>query len=266
MTNASDKTHMDQPISDEVLMAYADGALPMDEREAVQDAIAKHPWLMEKVESFLFTRGPLARPFDAVLTAPLPERLQALAAQADASRRRGPSKGFGWLRQFAGAMWTPVLSPAAAIPVVVLGIAAGWLLQRSGHSDFVSLDESGLVASAQLQAALDATPVGALTSIGRNLAIQPKFTFASTQKTWCRQYELVHDDGRAAGGLACRDGGVWRVIAQTGAAARPDPAKAVPAGSGDQMLDDIRAALKEKDVLGREQEQQLIRDHWQAKP
>ena len=41
MTNASDTKPMDEPISDEVLMAYVDGELPEEERKALQAALAR---------------------------------------------------------------------------------------------------------------------------------------------------------------------------------------------------------------------------------
>jgi hypothetical protein len=111
-------------------------------------------------------------------------------------------------------------------------------------------------------------PVGSSAGIAGGLAIKPTFTFASVQKTWCRQYELATPTGQQSGGLACRgEDGVWRVIAQTQAEPPSStPGKAVPAGKGDDVLDAIRAQVKDGDVLGRTEEQRLIEERWQAKP
>jgi hypothetical protein len=160
----------------------------------------------------------------------------------------------------------PALSPAAAVPAVLLGVAAGWLLQGALRTDFVTLDGRGLVASAPLQAALDATPAGVLADIGGRLRLQPRFTFASVQKTWCRQYELMLGEDLQAGGLACREQGAWRVIVQTSAVPRSGTSGAtVPAGHND-VLDGFRATIKEGDVLDRAQEEQLILERWPIRP
>lgn len=270
MTNASDTTPMGQPIPDEVLMAYVDGELSEAEREAVQAALATQPSLMQRVESFSFTRGPLLRPFDAVLAAPIPERLSALLADVEPRvvRRVPAPSGASKLRDIVAGFWAPFLSPAAAIPVVLLGVAAGWLLQHANTTQFVSLDDrGGLVASAPLQAALEATPTGTRVSVGSRLAVEPRFTFANTKKGWCRQYELIQGDGQVAGGLACRDQGVWKVIAQSPVLPRRDTAgRTVPAGDDEGVVGEVRSALQEGAVLGRTQEERLIREGWSAKP
>ena len=127
MTNASDTKPMDEPISDEVLMAYVDGELPEEERKALQAALARDALLMQRLESFVFTRGPLLPPYNAVLSAPIPERISQLLAAAEppVPRRTTPSGGSSKLRRIVAGFWAPFLSPAAAIPVVVAGAAGG---------------------------------------------------------------------------------------------------------------------------------------------
>ena len=77
---------------------------------------------MQEFESFLFTRGPLARAFDDVLAAPIPERL--LAAVRD--RRRSTSATAArvtaavLLARLADMFRMPAFSPAVAIPAVLV--------------------------------------------------------------------------------------------------------------------------------------------------
>jgi negative regulator of sigma E activity len=270
MTNASETTPKGRPVPDEVLMAYVDGELPEDERKAVRAALAADQSLVERMQSFLFTRGPLLRPFDAVLASPIPERLSALLANAaPAPQRRAPgTSGSSKLRQIIAGFWTPFLSPAAAIPVVIAGVAGGWLLQQALNSDFVALDSrGGLVASAAVQAALETTPMKGQAAIGSQVTLEPTFTFATAKDGWCRQYRLTHRDGQSANGLACRDHGLWRVIVQTPGALRPHSSdKTVPAGEDEGVVGEVRSAMKEGDVLGREEEERLMREHWPARP
>ena len=268
MSDTPDKM-ADEPVGDDVIMAYADGALAPDLGSAVRDVLATSPSSMQKFESFLFTRGPLARPYDAVLAAPIPDRL--LQAVLGPPPRRTPPRTrptgslLDWLANSMRA-------PAFAIPAILIGAGAGWLAHDALRSDFVTLDSRGLVASVSLQRTLDQAPGGKSTGIAGGLAIKPTFTFATSQKAWCRQYELVTQTGNQSGGLACRgEDGVWRVIAQTQAEAPSGtpgsaPDKAAPASKGDDVLDGIRAQIKDGDVLGPNEEERLIKERWQTKP
>jgi anti-sigma factor RsiW len=65
-------------ISDETLMAFADGDLQPDERRTVREALTQDASLIEKLESFILTRTRIARLFDAVLAEPLPEKMLKL--------------------------------------------------------------------------------------------------------------------------------------------------------------------------------------------
>jgi hypothetical protein len=251
-------------ISDEILMAYADGELSPAERAAIAAALERDPYLRERLASFSFTRGPMARVYDEALLAPLPARLLAIAGVGrPAAQRRPEPAGEGWLSRIASALTLPMLSPAAAIPAVVMAAAAGWLLQGALRSDGVSLDSGGAIAAAALQSALDTTPTGQVARVGSGLSIRPELSFASLQNGWCRQYELILSEEMRAGGLACRDQGAWRVIVQTPATRAEAPGMIVPAGH-DDPLEAVRESLKAGDVLSPEQEQPLIRDRWPA--
>src|SRR5262245_52643024 len=69
------------------IMRYADGVLAPERRPIVRAALATYPELMQLLESFLFTRGPLVDAFDAVLAAPVPARILNVLQP----RRRQPS-------------------------------------------------------------------------------------------------------------------------------------------------------------------------------
>jgi hypothetical protein len=271
MSDTPDEKMADEPIGDDVIMAYADGVLAPDQRSAVRDALARDPALMQRFESFLFTRGPLARAFDAVLAAPIPERLLE-AVREPAPARIWPKAsllGSVHLARLAGIFRVPDFSPAVAIPAVLVGAAAGWLAHYALPSDYVPLENRGFVAWTSLQQALEQTPRGSSASLVEGLTFKPTLTFASLQQTWCRQYELSYGAALRSGGLACRRrDGVWRVIALTEPEPPPataDPGKIEPAGK-DDVLDATRAQIKGGDVLGRGEEERLIKEHWPTKP
>jgi anti-sigma factor RsiW len=65
-------------ISDEILMAFVDGELDANEQRVVREALTKNPAFIERLECFVLTKARLARPFDDVLKAALPEKLLSI--------------------------------------------------------------------------------------------------------------------------------------------------------------------------------------------
>lgn len=108
------------PISDDDLMAYADGQLANERREAVEQALARDPALGVRVASIREQNAALRDAFDPWLAEAIPPRLIAAA--------EGRAGGGRLLRTW------PALAAAATL---VLGIAVGWfgrdaMLERSG--------------------------------------------------------------------------------------------------------------------------------------
>src|SRR5262249_5211895 len=249
----------------------ADGMLSPDQRAALRVALARNPELQELYESFRFTRNPLASPFDAVLSAPVPERLlrtvresRSPGAHPSAARRTRSwtRASLAWL---GDALRAPAFSPAAGIAVLAVSVAAGWSL-HTAIGDGASSDARGPIASAQAQHALDVTPSGVKVDVARGVRLEPRFTFGAEGKGWCRQYTLSYGEAQEAGGVACRDGdGVWQPVIETSltnlTAPPPPPSKStLPAGEPPlaafshttladhgRILDSVRSQLKDGD-------------------
>ena len=265
----------------------ADGMLSPDQLAALRVALARNPELQERYESFRFTRSPLASSFDAVLSAPVPERLlrtvresSSPGARRSAARRKWtPSWTQGRTGRGASLAWlgdvlrAPAFSPAAGIAVLAVSVAAGWLLHTAA-GDGASSDARAFVASAPVQRALELTPSGVKVHVARGVRLEPRLTFATEDKLWCRQYTLSYGEAKEAGGVACRNGdGVWRLVIETGLTAPPPPpsnsphlAGAPPLSDHERILDSVRSQLKDGDVLGREEEEERIAEHWKRKP
>ena len=271
MSDTPEKKAPALPIGNDDVMRYADGVLPPALRPAVRDAMAEDPALMQSFESYLFTRGPVARAFDAALAAPVSERLLRVVRETAPQKPRRPEASrLGWvsLARLADLLRVPAFSPALAIPAVLVAAAGGWLAHYALGSDFVPLEDRGFAASASLQRALEQTPGGTSASIVEGLTFKPTLTFASVQQTWCRQYELKYGAALRDGGLACRTrDGAWRVLALTGpepAAPQASPGGFAPAGNVD-ILDETRDMIKKGDVLGGDEVERLIKEGWPTK-
>jgi hypothetical protein len=262
-------------ISDEILMAFADGELPPAAWRAVGKALQRDPALIGRLEGFILTKACVARPFDDVLTAPLPEKLLSVmraASAPPAARRkslRSPTTTGG---RSGGRFRIPVL-PLAAAATLLIGATIGWLVHSFAVPGIALIGTRGLVVPASLQHALERIPTGSSGKVAGNLILEPTFTFHTAQKIWCRQYELAHaGSGQRTGGLACRGGdGTWRVQVLAAASWKVFPRDTyVTAGSestalGDQLLDAARASIMDGDVLGLDEEKLLIGHKWRPR-
>lgn len=195
-------------ITEEMLIAFADGELDPKERETVMRAVAADPELGRKLAAHQRLRSTLSGHFEPLAEEPVPERFKALLAQRQpggddnvvslAAVREGRKDR---VERDGRRGWRPGWSNFAAIAAtLVLGLAIG----RSMHDGSpVGVSGRGMVARGELAEALDtrlasAQDAGAETRIG--------LTFRNKDGDICRTF-----DGAAIAGLACRRGKRWRL-------------------------------------------------------
>ena len=195
-------------ITEEMLIAFADGELDAREREAVMRAVAADPELGQKLAAHQRLRSTLSGHFAPVAEAPLPDRLKALLEQARESEtgnvvslaavREGRKEKAG---QSGGRGWIPAWGNVAAIAAtLVLGLAVGRTMNDGSP---VGVGSGGMVARGELAKALD-TQLASAQESGAEVRIG--VTFRSKDGGVCRTF-----DGAAMSGLACRGGGRWRL-------------------------------------------------------
>jgi hypothetical protein len=265
-------------ISDEEIMRYADGVLAAERRAAVRDALARDPILMQTLEGFLLTRGPLARPFDDVLAAPVPARVQSVLQPPPAAAIPPPRR---LMDRLLARSRVPMLAVAAFCGVLLGGWLVGFVIHpvapASDRYEFVTLGAPGLVASPALRRALEQTASGEKVDISEQLSVKPIATLRTRQGTWCREIELLSRKGLRARSLACRAGdGQWLVPVTTvdnkpygiAGEAPPDATPDTP----DHKTPDEMAAIREgaKQIIASEavtaaKEKSLIEGHWREK-
>lgn len=184
-------------ITDDLLSAYLDGALPVDETTAVEAALEAEPALRARLQRLAGVDAALRGAYGPIADDPLPERLVAAARAGRApvaALRSKPSP------RFAG--WRPaaIAASAALLGGAVLGAAL------SGGGAQIA---DGATPSRALAAALSITESGGEMT-DRALRVRPIMTFRATNGSVCREF-LAATKGEAARGVACREGGAWRV-------------------------------------------------------
>ena len=270
-------------VPDEFIMAYADGQLSDEERVWLEGLLSSDPQLRLRLEPFLATGPNQWGAFDAVLQAPVPDRLletlRTSGAAATAPRRgaRSAAKS-GGLTGFldrilpSGFGLQPAFGYAATLLVGIgAGLAAAGLLSGSTSDDvLLTADRNGLKATGRLLTALETVPSGKAPSVEG--AIQPVLSLRDRDGRFCRQYKIVSHSLSAPKGLACREaGGDWRITVLTGGPEVSPVAR--PASQDDQsgqsfgtMVDVTVKSLPGHSELSAAEELYLIEKGWGAAP
>jgi hypothetical protein len=181
-------------VTREELMAYLDGELPPGECARVEAALAADAGLRAEYERQKALGETLQNAFAPVLDAPLPDRLLQAArhkSMIDSIRDLFAVHPFGMGSSIAGA-------------AIAAGLLLGIFVVPHEHGDYATRSD-GLVARANLAHALD-TQLASNQDHGGRITVG--ISFRNGNDRYCRTFTA----GRSAG-IACHDGGEWRVKA-----------------------------------------------------
>jgi hypothetical protein len=203
-------------ISDETLMAYADGELDADQKAAVESAMREDPQIEKRLAQHRALRQRVHAAYSAELSEPVPERL--LAAARGAARTQGSKvvsleEARAAMKRNASqarpprAQWRTAGTIAAS---VIVGVSLGFIMWGRTESPLVRGAGGALVARGQLAAALSEQLAAEQT---RTSAVQIGLSFLAKSGDYCRTFAL--SGAVSPSGLACRHGQEWQVQALT---------------------------------------------------
>jgi hypothetical protein len=191
-------------ISDEILMAYADGELDAAAREAVESAMREDPQIAASVARHRALRLRVHAAYAAELSEEVPQRLLAAAKGGVVSPqdavRASPARGAARRRRRR-----TMESLAAG---VVAGVAAGFLIWGRAGSPFERGAGGELLARGQLAQALTSQLVAEQSS---RSGVLIGLSFLARSGDYCRTFALSAAVPQS--GLACRHGEEWQVQA-----------------------------------------------------
>jgi hypothetical protein len=203
-------------ISDETLMAYADGELDAAAREAVESAMREDPRLERRVAAHRTLRRQLQAAYAGELSEAIPERL--LTAARGAASLQGDK--IVNLRDARAAMerntlrarplptrWRTAGTIAAS---VIAGVGLGFFIWGQTQSLLVRSAGGALVARGQLAQALSGQLAAEQSP---SSAVQIGVSFRAKSGDYCRTFAI--SGAVSPSGLACRHGGEWQVQALT---------------------------------------------------
>jgi hypothetical protein len=218
--------------SDDTLMAYADGELEPAERAAIEQAMRTDPAIAAAVERHRALRADVAAAFAGILDEPVPARLQPPAPVVSLAAERDKRRRWSW----------PEWGALAA--TLVVGVLAGRMIPGGG-GPAIAGNGGQVVAQGELAAALDRQVGGKAEG-----AVKVGVSFAARDGAYCRGFVMG-----ASAGLACREGGQWKIpvlaeAAKEAAGGYRQAGSALPPAVLDAI--DARIADKPLDAAGEE--------------
>jgi hypothetical protein len=274
-------------LSDEILMAYADGHLDARERSRVDAHLMSNPEGRKRLEVFTTTGASLGLLFQKPMNEPVPAHLVEFLLRHNAAPRVKPLSYWRKSRNLLDMLRTALHSPAsswhmafASGAMLVIGASVGWLshanfgnsspLQGAASSsearNLVAFNDGQFLADGAFQQALETTPSGKEVALNSAVKMKVTLTFKSREKTYCREYEILTNSAADYAGLGCRDQkGKWSLQVNAASAHRNAQSnQTIPAGS--ESLGALEATvndLMEGDALGRNEELTAIGNNWQ---
>jgi hypothetical protein len=239
-------------ISDEMLMAYADGELDLVACAEIEAAMVRDPDVARAVERHRATGARIRAAYAGVLEEPVPDRLAALVAGpgtgpvVDIAARRGAGQ------VAVGRLRVPAWAAMAAS--LAVGLLVGILVSREPAAPYRGVD-GALVARGKLDAALDSQLASAAAD---DSGVRIGLSFRNRDGDYCRTFHLQRDSALA--GLACRSGGDWQLQLLAAAPSREGgllPAAAMPIA----VLQAVDAAI-EGEPLDAAAEAAARDGHW----
>lgn len=203
--------------------AWLDGELDHAATARVEARVAADPALARQADAHRSLKAQLRGAFDPVMSAALPDRIDAAPIDLAAARDRRAAR-------FSGVpQW------AAMAATLALGLGLGTVVGgRGGQASPVAIKDGQMVAAASLDDALNAQ----LASTQGNMATRIGVSFRDQSGAMCRSF-----DGEAGSGLACRDRGQWRIEGLFGAGGGGQSDYRMAAGSDPRLSELIEARI-----------------------
>lgn len=201
-------------ISDETLMAFADGELDEPTRLVVEQAVRQDPALAEKVRRHKALRSNVFNAFASTLNEEVPQRLHAAARSAKVVHLDS-------VRQLRTPPPPPVEKPRWSWPewgalaaTLVVGVLAGIMGTQGlrGEQQLAGFDNESGVLTAQGKLAQALTQQLA-SGAAQDPNVKVGISFMSKEGVYCRSFMLP-----TTAGLACRNGEQWRIPVLTNGA------------------------------------------------
>lgn len=247
-------------FSDEILMAYADGELDEVTRRAVEEAMRKDAALAHRVAQHKAMRANVFAAYAPIADEAVPPRLaqplrQATVVSLDSVRARREAEQQAARKAARGRRWSwPEWGALAAM--LMVGVLAGHYgmgMLPIERGETVASRDGVLVAQGRLAMALD-QQLG-----GSGGPVRIGTSFLAQDGAYCRSFMTAQD----MAGLACKQGGAWKVqlALQNGGKGQQGEYRQAGAEMPPQVLEAIDQRISGQ-PLDAKAEQEAVQRKW----
>lgn len=255
------------PLSDEILMAYADGELDADGIAMVEAAIQADPGIADRVALFDLSSQKLADGLGKAepVSAELLASVKAIAAAHEAETHASDTPDSNVVA-FQTSAEPPRTTqrwqlPLAASIALLAGLAIGPLLPWSGSDNEAQLARSGLAMTGLdtpgLTTALTSVASGERIILEDGSGLEAIASFLDGAGALCREFELDQLSGQTLVSVACHQNTTWSLRFAVAAGQNDDgyaPASSLEA------LDGYLSAIEAGEPLSVEAEAEALSD------
>lgn len=246
---------MDQfEMTDELIMAYADGELSVDEAARIEEALRSDQSAQRKLAMFLKTADRLCAEPAPAIPDELARRVDALIAdEKDRTAAAEPDNVVSF-RRLGRSGFVP--TAIAACLALAVGLGTGYTLKQPDQAGEGSPFGVAALADPGIEEVLASTPSGESRVLASGATLNLIASFVDEAGVLCREFDYEGVNGHSVVSVACRDGAQWQpkiAIATTG----NSETHYAPASS----LDALEAWLRSSglgDALNAEEEQQQL--------
>jgi len=246
-------------ISDETLMAYLDGELPIEERTHIAALVDRDPQLKARLARQERVHAALRAAFDPALKTPLPERLVSVAMTAPVSRRWRVGAAIARVLGGGEANAFPRAMVFAATLLVGIGLGLSLGLWQGG-SGLIAPDGDRLVAQGPLAEVLNRGLASESPQSGPRVGV----SFRAKSGEICRSFETGSARENFAG-VACRMADAWSLATVTRIPPRTGPYELASAGMPPAVRDAV-AEMIEGEPFDAAQERRARDQGWRVSP
>lgn len=282
-------------LTDEILMAYADGLLDEEAQAWVEAQLLTDEESLRRVRIFRATGARLAQLYRKPMFEPVPSHLADFVLQygKDSAAPAKPKRAKDiliawrekltsrrtWEKAFYRAGYEKLLPKAvtwqlavASAAMLVIGASAGWMLHGSGGAEgarFTDFQHGQIYAEGALAYVLETMPSNRPSRIDGgaqdSTVVRASLTFKSRSGGFCREYETETAKENRFAGLACRErDGKWAIQVHVAEAAATPNTETGPAAGGphEEALDPIVDRMIDGIAFGKDEENAAIASGW----
>lgn len=206
---------MTMDISDETLMAFADGELDEAQMAQIEQALSTDDQLVTRLSVFLESRTAAFDALQPLLQTPVPEALRSnidklIAGHSETPSANQPSKIVSLAEKRRPFYARFDLAAAACISLIAGGVV-GFALSGSDRSSEGSDILATAISDDGLVKAMESVRSGAETRIANGSRIRIIASFQDDLGLLCREFEVDGTDGATSVSVACANDGKWQV-------------------------------------------------------